>query len=131
MVRLSYVNDHAAAWGVEWVPTWVVPDLAIAMRADDSLHQVLRNAGVTPRRAWVRASAEVFEAEIARHLATPITSLGWYVESLNTDTASFRPVSLTQRWIRADTVRVTFESVAGPASEPRAPGEPDDSPSRR
>jgi DNA-binding GntR family transcriptional regulator len=112
LVRLSYVNDHAAAWGVEWVPTALVPDLPVAMRVNDSLHQVLCNAGVTPRRAWVRASAEILEAEIAQHLEAPVASLGWFVESLNVDQGTSCPVSLTQRWIRADTVRVTFESVA-------------------
>ncbi len=114
LVRLSYVNDRPAAWGVEWIPARLVPDLAAAMRVNDSLHEVLINFGLTPQRAWVRATAEIFAPEVATHLDAPTSSLGWYVESLNTDTVTDRPVSLTHRWLRADTVRVIFESAVHP-----------------
>jgi DNA-binding GntR family transcriptional regulator len=55
VVRLSFVNDVPAVWGIEWVPATLVPDLALAMRANDSLHKVLTNAGLSPRRSWVHA----------------------------------------------------------------------------
>jgi DNA-binding GntR family transcriptional regulator len=111
LVRLSFVNDLPAAWGIEWVPTTLVPDLALAMRANDSLHEVLTNAGLSPRRSWVHASTEIFEGEVADQLDAPQSSLGWYIESLNVDEGTLRPVSVTQRWLRADTVRVTFDSA--------------------
>lgn len=111
LVRLSFVNELPAAWGIEWVPATLVPDLALAMRANDSLHEVLTNAGLSPRRSWVHASTEIFEGEVANQLDAPRSSLGWYIESLNVDEATLRPVSLTQRWLRADTVRVTFDSA--------------------
>ncbi len=93
----------------------VVPELAAALRGDDSLHRVLSTvAKVTPRRVWVRASAETLRPDVAAQLDVAPSGLGWYVESLNRDTDSDRPVGLTQRWIRSDVVRVVFESALGP-----------------
>lgn len=114
LVRRSYVNGQPAAYGVEWVPTSVVPELAAALRATDSLYRLLREqAGATPRRAWVRASAEVCDAEVAAQLDVAESALAWYVESLTRDTAGGRPLCLTWRWIRSDTVRVVFSSTLG------------------
>ncbi|MEZ0364470.1 GntR family transcriptional regulator [Mycobacterium sp. pUA109] len=117
LVRLSYVNEIPSAWGVEWVPTALVPDLAVAMRVNDSLHDVLLNAGVTPRRSWVHASAEQFDSDVAAQLNAPEASLGWYIESLNVDADDHRPVSLSQRWIRADILRVIFQVAMHPAAD--------------
>ncbi|OBF19176.1 hypothetical protein A5725_18760 [Mycobacterium kubicae] len=111
LVRLSFVNDLPAAWGIEWVPVDLVPDLALAMRVEDSLHQVLTGAGLLPRRSWVHASTELLDDDVAGQLDAAQSSLGWYIESLNVDQTSLRPVSITQRWLRADTIRVTFEST--------------------
>lgn len=81
------------------------------MRANDSLHEVLANAGLSPRRSWVHASTEIFEGEVADQLDAPQSGLGWYIESLNADDGTLRQVSLMQRWLRADAVRVTFDSA--------------------
>jgi hypothetical protein len=75
------------------VPATLVPDLALAMRANDSLHEVLTNAGLSPRRSWVHASTEIFEGEVADQLDAPQSSLGWYIESLNVDESTLQPVS--------------------------------------
>lgn len=47
----------------------------------------------------------------ADQLDAPQSSLGWYIESLNVDESTLQPVSITQRWLRDDTVRVTFDSA--------------------
>ncbi|WP_051341753.1 GntR family transcriptional regulator [Pseudonocardia spinosispora] len=117
LVRRSYVDDTPAAWGIEWIPHDVIPDLDAALRADDSLHRVFVDlVGVTPRRAWVRASAEVLDAQVAAALEASPSGLGWFIESLNRDAGTARPLCLTQRWIRSDVIRVVFETQL--ASDP-------------
>jgi DNA-binding GntR family transcriptional regulator len=115
LVRRSYVDGTAAAWGIEWVPVDVVPDLAAALRAYDSLYRILlTTAGATPRRVWVRASAELLEPHVAAQLDATPSGPAWFVESLNTEPRDDRPLCLTQRWIRADVIRVVFESALAP-----------------
>jgi DNA-binding GntR family transcriptional regulator len=117
LVRRSYVDGIPAAWGVEWVPIDVVPDLASALRAEDSLHRILvTTAGAAPRRVWVRASAELLDPHIANQLDATASSLAWFVESLNINTDDNQPLCLTQRWIRSDVIRVVFESTLGRTS---------------
>ncbi len=114
LVRRSYVDGTAAAWGVEWVPVDVVPDLAAALRAEDSLHRILVTVtDASPRRVWVRASAELLDPHVANQLDATASGLAWFVESLNIDTRDDRPLCLTQRWIRSDVVRVVFKSTLG------------------
>ena len=111
LVRRSYVDGTAASFGIEWLPVTVIAELAPALRADDSLHRVLSEvAGVTPRRVWVRASAEMLEPEVAAQLGASPSGLGWFIESLNRDEGDGRLLCLTQRWIRSDVIRVIFES---------------------
>ncbi|HZZ47375.1 MAG TPA: GntR family transcriptional regulator [Pseudonocardia sp.] len=111
LVRRSYVDDAAASFGIEWVPVAVVPELAAALRANDSLHRVLIEvAAAAPRRVWVRATAETLAPDIAAQLDASSLGLGWFIESLNRDQNSPRLLCFTQRWIRADLIRVIFES---------------------
>lgn len=115
LVRRSFIDDVAASWGIEWVPLGVIPDLAETLRVSDSLHDVLiRAARTVPRRVWVRAGAEALTPEVAANLDATPSSLGWYVESLNHDQNDGRLLCLTQRWIRADMIRVVFESTLAP-----------------
>lgn len=114
LTRRSLVDGLPAAWGVEWVPPTVVPELAEALRVRNSLFEVLRQVGrADPRRRWVRASADVVTEEVARHLDLDDATLGWYIESLTVDGDGGRPLCLSQRWIRADAMRVVFESDHG------------------
>jgi DNA-binding GntR family transcriptional regulator len=86
------------------------------MRATESLHDALRDvAGFQPRRVWVHASAENLGDEVSAQFGVPPTTLGWYVESLNCDAGGRAALSLTQRWIRADIVRVVLDSSLGRA----------------
>lgn len=109
--RRSFTDDLPAAWGAEWLPVDVVPELNEAVRVEESLDRILREmAGVSPMRGWVRASMESAEPEVSDELALDLGDPVWYVESMNRDGAEGGPICLTQRWVRADALRVVFEA---------------------
>ncbi|MBL7495014.1 GntR family transcriptional regulator [Frankia sp. CNm7] len=109
--RRSFIDDLPAAWGIEWIPTDVIGDLATPLRLFDSLDRVLRElAGVTLRRAWARASLETTPFELADELGTSPGDPVWYVESLNEDAETGRLLCFTQRWLRADAIRLIMET---------------------
>lgn len=111
LTRRSLVDGLPAAWGVEWVPPAIVPELAEALQVSDSLYEVLRQVGrSTPHRRWVRATADVVSEDVARHLDLDEVTLGWFIESLTSDRDDERPLCLSERWIRADAIRVLFEA---------------------
>lgn len=108
--RRSFTDDLPASWGTEWVPVATVPELPAALRRVESLDRVVRDVGgVVPARSWVRASMEAAGEEVADELGIGQGDPVWLVVSLNEDAASGRPVYLTERWIRADAIRVVFE----------------------
>ncbi|MBB5835650.1 UTRA domain-containing protein [Kribbella italica] len=109
--RRSFTDDVPAAWGAEWVPVDVVPELPVAVRLVESLDTILRDvAGAVPTRAWSRAAMEAVDRSVAGELGCKTGDWAWLVESLNVDALSGRPLCYTQRWMRADTVRVVIES---------------------
>lgn len=111
--RRSFTDDVPAAWGAEWVPVDVVPELATAVRTIESLDLILRDvAGAEPARAWSRAGMEAVDGSVAAELGCRAGDWAWLVESLNYDRRSGRLLCFTQRWMRADTVRVVIESDA-------------------
>ncbi|WBQ04425.1 GntR family transcriptional regulator [Kribbella sp. CA-293567] len=117
--RRSFTNDVPAAWGAEWVPTDVVADLPVAVRLVESLDTILRDiAGAVPARAWSRAGMEAVDATVAMELGCRAGDWAWLVESLNFDANSGRMLCFTQRWMRADTVRVVIESSAREGTPP-------------
>ncbi|TDE15999.1 GntR family transcriptional regulator [Jiangella asiatica] len=109
--RCSFTDDLPASWGTEWVPAATVPELPAALRRVESLDRILRDIGaVVPARSRVRASMEAAGEEVADELAIGLGAPVWLVESLNKDATSGAPVYLTERWIRADAIRVVFEA---------------------
>lgn len=114
--RRSFTDGLPAAWGAEWVPADVVPELPAAVRVEESLDRILRDmAGVEPQRATSRASMEVASTEVADELGCGLGDPTWMVESVNRDARSGRMLCFTQRWIRADAIRVVFELGPGAA----------------
>lgn len=114
--RRSFTDDLPASWGTEWVPTAAVRELPAALRSIESLDRIVRDIGaVVPVRSWVRASMEAAADEVADELGIGLGSPVWLVESLNKDAATDTPIYLTERWIRADAIRVVFE--AGESSD--------------
>ncbi|NEE00500.1 GntR family transcriptional regulator [Phytoactinopolyspora halotolerans] len=123
--RRSFTDDLPAAWGLEWVPTDVVGELAVAVQHFGSLHVILRDmAGAEPQRAWSRASLETTEADVATELGCAPGDAAWLVESLNHDARTGRLLCLTRRWMRADAVRLIIESGTTPAPPLRSATEP-------
>ncbi|MFF2496387.1 GntR family transcriptional regulator [Agromyces sp. NPDC058064] len=108
--RRSFTDGLPASWGDEWVPFDVLPDLPTAIRHESSLNEILRQmAGADPERASSRASIEIADDEVAAELECSGGDPVWLVESVNRDAASRRLLCFTQRWIRADAIRVVFE----------------------
>ncbi|MFC4005359.1 GntR family transcriptional regulator [Prauserella oleivorans] len=109
--RRSFTDDLPASWGTEWVAAAAVPELPTAVRVSESLDHIIRTVGgVVPARSWVRASMEAACEEVADELAIDPGAPVWFVKSLNTDEATGAPVCLTERWIRADAIRVVLEA---------------------
>lgn len=109
--RRSFTDNLPAAWGAEWVPHQLVPALNHAVRVEESLDHILREmGGVVPTRGWVRASMESADEVVTEELGLDLGDPVWYIESMNRDGADGPPVSLTQRWVRADAMRVVFET---------------------
>nr|WP_062340335.1 GntR family transcriptional regulator [Herbidospora sakaeratensis] len=118
--RRSFTDDVPAAYGTEWVPVAVVPELAQALRSFGSLDAILRgSAGAIPRRAWTRASMAPIDPGVATEPGSRTGDPAWLVESLDDDAGSGRLLCFTQRWMRADAVRVLLEtgSARGGARE--------------
>lgn len=111
LARRSFTDDLPAAWGVEWVPVDVVPELAVAVRVQESLDVILRDvAGVVPVRDSVRASMEAADDAVIDELGLDLGDPTWYVESVTVAESDRRPLFLSRRWIRADAIRVVFEA---------------------
>jgi DNA-binding GntR family transcriptional regulator len=110
LVRRSFIDDMPAAWGVEWLATALVPELVTALRHEESLDAILRaTAGVVPERAWTRASMESAPDDASAGLGCRTGDPAWLVVSLARAEQDGRPLLFTERWIRADAVRVVVE----------------------
>lgn len=110
LVRRSFIDGMPAAWGVEWLTVALVPELAAALRHEESLDAILREvAGVRPERAWTRASMESAPDDASAGLGCRPGDLAWLIASLARDGADGPPLLSTERWVRADAVRVIVE----------------------
>jgi DNA-binding GntR family transcriptional regulator len=110
LLRRSFIDDMPAAWGLEWMPVALVPELPTALRHEESLDAILRDvAGVLPERAWTRASMESVPEDAAAGLGCRPGDPVWLIASLARDARSGRPVLSTERWVRSDAVRVIVE----------------------
>lgn len=110
LVRRSFIDGMPASWGVEWLTVALVPELPAALRHEESLDAILRGLGrVRPERAWTRASMESVSDEASTGLGCRPGDPAWLIASLARDGAHGRPVLSTERWVRADAVRVVVE----------------------
>ncbi|WP_435735800.1 GntR family transcriptional regulator [Cellulosimicrobium sp. PMB13] len=114
LVRRSFIDGMPAAWGVEWLTTSLVPELPAALRHEESLDAILRStARVLPERAWTRASMESAPEEASTGLGCRPGDPAWLIASLARDAVDGRPLLSTERWVRADAVRVVVELGEG------------------
>lgn len=108
--RRSFADGLPAAWGTEWVPRDLVPELPRLLRVEESLHTILCEvAWATPVRATTSVTLDfadpVVSAELGLNAGDPV----WLVESINCDAPTGRLVGVTRRWIRADAIHVVVE----------------------
>jgi DNA-binding GntR family transcriptional regulator len=118
LVRRSFIDDMPAAWGVEWLSAALVPELPTALRHEESLDAILRGvARALPERAWTRASMESAPDDASAGLGCRPGDPAWLIVSLGRDGADGPPVLFTERWVRADAVRVIIELGAHGTSD--------------
>ncbi|KLN33381.1 DNA-binding GntR family transcriptional regulator [Cellulosimicrobium cellulans] len=110
LVRRSFIDGMPAAWGVEWLAAALVPELPAALRHEESLDTILRqSARAVPERAWTRASMESAPDDASAGLGCRPGDPAWLIASLARDGVGGRPLLSTERWVRADAVRVVLE----------------------
>lgn len=63
-----------------------------------------------PQRCRKLRHDHAADEEVADELAIGPGSPVWLVESLNKDAATDAPIYLTERWIRADAIRLVFDA---------------------
>lgn len=117
MLRMSYIDGVVSGTGVEWIVRDTVPDLAVTMRVEESLDEVLREVGgVRSVRAWCRAAFDIPPAEVQERLGLGSSVPAWVVESVNRAEDTGLPLMYSKSWMRGDAVRVVMEigSTDGP-----------------
>ncbi|QNG20616.1 GntR family transcriptional regulator [Rhodococcus triatomae] len=128
MVRMSYIDDVVAGTAVEWIVHDAVPDLADAMRVEESLDEVLRQVGhVEAVRSWCRTASDIPPPDVQQRLELATAVPVWVVESVNRDPATGRPLTYSTAWMRGDAVRVVMEigSTGAPDGAPSRTPAPD------
>ena len=110
LVRQYYLDGLIASWTNEWIPVDVVADLPIAVRAVESVDEILRQLGdVRPVRTWCRVSLVVPDPELSGALEIEGTRPVWLVESMSRDGDSGRPVMCSKAWTRTDAANMVVE----------------------
>lgn len=108
--RQSFADGLPAAWGTEWVPLDLVPELPRLLQVEDSLHTILREvAWAKPVRATASVGLDFADPVVAAELGLNPGDPVWAVESVNCDAPTGRLVGVTRRWIRADAIGVVVE----------------------
>lgn len=136
LVRSTYLDGHASGLSTSHVPEDLAPDLS-ARLADTaghrsarrrskgghvSLYHMLKDGyGLEPVRTWTTASLEIPPSDIAARIGLEAPEPTWFVQSVNRDRTTWRPVEHTQSWLRADMYRVVLELGAA-SSGPTTPG---------
>lgn len=122
LVRVGYIDEHPASCAEEWVVPGVLDHADVALRAIESLTEVLRGARRDPVRAWSRVSTEFPPVRMAERLdlRQPVTT--WFLETLTRDGAAGAPLLYSRAWMRQDRIRVVIEFDAPAAGAgPEAP----------
>ncbi|WP_280263362.1 GntR family transcriptional regulator [Nocardia wallacei] len=117
MTRLSFIDDVVAALGSEWILHAAAPELADAMRVEESLDEVLRQIGhVRSVRSWCRAASDLPPADVQKTLRLISPVPVWVVESVNRDAETGRALTYSKAWMRGDAVRVVMEIGSEPCA---------------
>lgn len=109
LTRIGWIDERIARCAYEWIRPEVIDEVAVALGAVESLHEVLRMGRHHPRRDRTIVSAEYPPAEIERHLelAKPVAT--WTVETLTRDEGTGEPLMVSRTWSRQDSVRIIVD----------------------
>lgn len=109
LTRIGWVDERIARCAYEWIRPEVIDEVAVALGAVESLHEVLRMGRHRPRRGRTIVSAEYPPAEIERNLELSKPVSTWTVETLTRDEATGEPLMVSRTWSRQDAVRIIVE----------------------
>jgi DNA-binding GntR family transcriptional regulator len=118
LLRHSRLDGHPSGVSTSHVPLDLAPDLSarIAGAAAQprlphvSVYHLLKDGyGLDPVRTWTTASLEVPPSDVVASIGLEVPEPTWFVETVNRDGASGRPVEHSRSWLRADVYRVVLE----------------------
>lgn len=109
LTRLGLVDGRVARCAYEWILPAVVSEVAIALGAVESLHEVLRMGRHLPERDRTVVSSEYPPEEIEKLLELPRPVATWMVETLIRDGESGAPLMVSRTWSRQDVIRLIVE----------------------
>jgi GntR family transcriptional regulator len=108
--RLRTVDGEAAACADSWLVAELVPDLAVRLPEDGSLHQALAEQyRLRPVRTWARAELVTASSDVAQRIGVAGRPAVYELRALTGSASRRRPVEVTTSWLRADIFRVVFE----------------------
>ncbi len=113
LVRLAYIDDQIATCAEEWIAPGVLENVAVSLRAIESLSEVLRGSGRDPVRAWSRAATDFAPAEMSARLELDETTPSWCLETFTRDSENGAALMFSRSWLRQDRVRVVIRFGGG------------------
>jgi GntR family transcriptional regulator len=108
--RLRTVDGEPAACADSWLVAELVPDLAVRLPEDGSLHQALAEEyRLRPVRTWARTELVTASSDVAQRIGVAGRPAVYELRALTGSASRRRPVEVTTSWLRADIFRVVFE----------------------
>lgn len=121
LVRTDFVDGLPAGLGTSSLPDDLVPGLGEHLAPGTSGGSIYRTLvdqyGLDPVRTWTTASLEIPPPDIAAQISLEAPEPTWYLESVNRDRTTWRPVEFARGWLRADVFRIILQ--AGPLERER------------
>lgn len=118
LMRTSTVDGLPAGVSTTHLPDELVPGFGAAFGPGTTGRSIYRTLveryGLDPVRTWTTASLEVPPPDVAARMGLDAPEPAWFVESVNRDRASGRPVELVRSWMRADVYRVVLRAGTVP-----------------
>lgn len=109
LTRLGLIDDRVARCAHEWILPEVVSEVATALGAVESLHEVLRMGRHLPERGRTIVSSEYPPGEIEQMLELPKPVATWVIETLTRDGDSGDALMVSRTWCRQDAMRLVVE----------------------
>lgn len=118
IMRTTHVDGMPAGVGTSDLPADLLPDVAGHLPAGSSGVSIYRTLvdryGIDPVRTWTTASLEIPPPDAVARIGLEAPEPSWFIESINRDRASWRPVELSRGWMRADVYRIILHAKKNP-----------------